>query len=262
MRFFSKLEHVTALMSERDDGPMGNSVNSGADGAFEASRLRFLSRHGIDPHRTVMAGLVHGTRVRAIDRVPRDRRMPDTDGLVSLGPAAAIAAQDCFPLFFAPVNPADGQLAVGIAHAGWAGVIGGIAGKAVTELEQRGIDRRANLAVAIGPGIRRCCFLIKDDERGLRNFIDLGFRDFVEDAEPGEDGEKRWRVDLVAILLYQLRDELAIPAERIEVASECTACATDRFGTFRFFSLRRDRMPGNNMLSVIRLNGGAEEFHL
>lgn len=254
MRFFSELKHVTALMSERPDGPMGSSTNPGEDGEYKANRTRYLGRQGIDPRRVVMAGLVNGIRVQAIFKVPKDRRIPDTDGLVSFGPAPAIAAQDCFPLLFAPLDPTDGHALVGIAHAGWAGVIGGIAGRMVTEIELRGIDRRTNLAVAIGPGIRNCCFLVRDDKRGLRNFVDLGYRDFVEDAEPGSDGEKRWRVDLTAILRFQLRDELSIPAEHIKITELCTCCAMDEAGDYRFFSLRRERAAGNNMLSVITLN--------
>lgn len=256
MRFFQELEHVTAVMSERADGPMGSSKNPGKKREFEANRVRFVGRHGIDPHELVLAGLVQGITIRPLSRVPRGGYIEDTDGLMSYGPAVAIASQDCFPLFFTPLDPSDGHALVGIAHAGWPGVVEGIAGRMVTEFELRGLDRRRNLAVAIGPGIRSCCFVVRDDERGRHQYLDRSYGNFIEEAGVGADGEKHWRVDLVGILLSQLRDQLFIPDERIEVAEPCTYCATDGSGAYRFFSWRRDGMEGTNMLSVIRLNTG------
>ena len=254
MRFLEHLSHITAVMSERTDGPMGSSKNAGKDGEFGENRVRFIRRHGIDPREFVLAGLVQGITVRSLSRVPRGGHIADADGLVSFGPAVAIASQDCFPLFFAPLDPSDGHALVGIAHAGWPGVVEGIAARMVTELEFRGLDRRRNLAVAIGPGIRSCCFVVRDDERGLQQYRDRGYHDdFIEEAGVGVDGEKRWRVDLVGILLFQLRDQLFIPAERIEVAGPCTSCATDGSGAYRFSSWRRDGVLGANMLSAIRL---------
>ncbi len=254
MQFFTHLPHVTALMSELADGPMGSSTNPGPNDELLSNRARYLKRHAIPPAETVMAGLVHGVGVRVLVRTPRERRVGDTDGLVSRGPAAAIGTQDCFPLFFAPLDPSDGHALVGIAHAGWPGVLNGIAGRVVTELELAGLDRRRNLALAIGPGIHRCCFTVRDDERGVGQYVDLGYRDFVGDAGIGQDGRKRYRVDLAGILLHELRDQLSIPPGRIEAAPECTFCARTESGRPRFFSSRRNRVPGNNMLSVIWLN--------
>ncbi len=250
MRFLEHLPHITAVMSERSDGPMGTSAGGGE---FAESRERFLRGHGFVPEGkgTIMAGLVNRDRIAVVSYRRSQSIVPETDGLVSSGPAVAIASQDCFPLFFAPLDPSDGHVLVGIAHAGWRGAVNGIVRKMVTELELGGIDRCRNLAVAIGPGIRQCCFLVRDDEHGLDQYLDHGYGEFAREAGAGADGEKRWRVDLPGILRSQLEVGLSIPSDRIHEAPECTYC-----GPERFFSWRRDHVEGANMLSAIRLNAG------
>lgn len=252
MRFLEHLPHITALMSERPDGPMGSSKNDGERGELGENRRRFLESYGIDPCYAVMAGLVNGTAVRTILDPPPDRRVENADGLVVRGPSRislALASQDCFPLFFAPIDPSDGQEFIGIAHAGWEGILGGIVFAMMSRIEGMGIDRRKDLAIAIGPGIRSCCFLVRDDERGLRQYLDRGLEAFVGQAQADKEGEARYPVDLRGIILSQLHVGLGIPPEHVTADTACTMCDGERF-----FSWRRDHAKGNNMLSAIRFN--------
>ncbi len=249
MRFLEGLPHVMAVMSERPDGPMGSSTNPGDNGAYAENRRQFFVRCGINPKRTVMAGLVNGTAVRMVREAPLELRIPDTDGLISSAWAVAIASQDCFPLFFAPLNPSGSQEFIGIAHAGWEGILGGIVFAMVSRIEGTGIDRRENLAVAVGPGIRSCCFLVRDDKRGVRQYLDRGLEAFVGKVQKDERGEARYPVDLRGIILSQLHDRLGIPPQHVASDTACTMCDGERF-----FSWRRDGAKGNNMLSAIRFN--------
>lgn len=250
MRFLERLPHITAVMSEHSDGPMG----PGGNGDSPENRKRFLETHGFSARQGVLAGLINGTAIRVLTSrgAPRDGVVPDTDGLLSYRSHIGIRAQDCFPIFFAAANPSDGIGVIGIAHAGWRGIVSGIAAAMGTAFSSRGIDLRHHLEVAIGPGIRRCCYIVRDDENGRRQYLDRGYDRFVEEIEPDAAGQ-RFRVDLAGILLHQLTDlwETGIPASRITVAEECTYCTKDGDGEYRFASRRRDGLKGANMLSVI-----------
>ncbi len=252
MQFLMRLPHVTARLSERADGPMGSSTNPGDDGKLAANRSRYLERYRIPPAETVMAGLVHGTDIAVASEVPPGGRVPDRDGVITFGPAAAFGVGDCFPLYLAPLDPSDGRMLAAIAHAGWRGILNGIARAMVEALAARGVDPLQNLAVAIGPGIGECCFTVRDDERGVNQYCDHGYGAFVKDAGEDEQG-KLFRVDLLGILRSQLSD-LGIPETEIEIQAPCTYCTRTRSGRLRFFSWRRDRVKGNNMLAVIHLN--------
>lgn len=61
----------------------------------------------------------------------------------------AVFTADCFGV----VLVADGG--VGVAHAGWRGVVAGVAGKLRAEMEGAGY---APVGAAMGPGIGPCCF--------------------------------------------------------------------------------------------------------
>ena len=252
MQFLMHLPHVTARLSERVDGPMGSSTNPGDEGELAANRSRYLERYRIPPGEIVMAGLVHGTDIAVVSEVPPDGRVPDRDGVITFGPAAAFGVADCFSVFLSPLDPSDGRMLAAIAHAGWRGILNGIARAMVETLSARGVDPRQNLGVAIGPGIRECCFTVRDDERGVRQYVDRGYGAFVKDAGEDEKG-KLFRVDLLGILRSQLSD-LGIPETEIEIQAPCTSCTTTKSGNLRFFSWRRDRVKGNHMLAVIHLN--------
>ncbi len=252
MRFLEHLPHITAVMSERSDGPMG----PGGNGDPAENRKRFLEANGFSVQQMVLAGLTDGIAVRVLTTrgAPRDGVVPNTDGLLSFGPDIGLRAQDCFSLFFAPSDPSDGIEFVGLVHAGWRGILGGIIAVVGATLSSRGIDPRHDLEVAIGPGIRQCCYVVRDDENGWRQYLDRGYERFVEEIEPDAVG-RRFRVDLAGILLYQLTTfpETSIPASHITVAEECTYCTRNGNGTYRFASWRRDGLKGANMLSAIRM---------
>lgn len=258
MRFFQRLSHVTALLSERSDGPMGSSTNPGENGAFARHRERFLEQYGIRPERLVMAGLVHGTAVRTV--FSGSGRVPESDGLISFGPPVGFGVQDCLPLFMAPILPADGLRLAGVAHVGWRGVLNGISAVAAGGFARHGVGVRENLAAAIGPGIRECCFTVHDDVAA--RFRDAGYGAFVRPADADANGP-RFAVDLLGILCQQL-EELGIPRGNIEVEGAlCTVCARTDAGEPRFASWRRDRIPAANMLAVIRVGGREyESYHL
>ncbi|MEA2316412.1 MAG: purine-nucleoside/S-methyl-5-thioadenosine phosphorylase / adenosine deaminase [Solirubrobacteraceae bacterium] len=145
---------------------------------------------------------VHGTTVVESD--------PDTvveaDGQVTDRPGVApiVLVADCVPI--ALVSPE----AVGMVHAGWRGLAGGIVGEAVQRLRSLGAAR---IAAAVGPGAGPCCYEVGEEVH----------------AAFGTSGRT---VDLKAIARARLEEA---GVEEVHDSGLCTMCDSERF-----FSHRRD----------------------
>jgi purine-nucleoside/S-methyl-5'-thioadenosine phosphorylase / adenosine deaminase len=172
--------------------------------AVAQNRRRLARALGFDPTQVVFSLQVHGARL--IEH-PCGESLPEADGHVVTEPGLApmVLAADCLPLaLFGP-----GGLAM--AHAGWRGLAGGIAGAAAEAVGAR--------TAAIGPGIGPCCYEVGEEVLGA--FSDLG------------DGIAEGRMlDLTEVARRKLAQA---GVERIDSASLCTSCERELF-----FSHRRD----------------------
>ena len=159
-----------------------------------------------------MPGQVHGTTLRWVGEAEAGRGAFDSptvlrehDGLLTAAPGLGLVVSyaDCVPI----VIVADGEEGPAFAtvHAGWRGMIAGIAGLAAAELA-RG---RRLVAAAVGPSIGPCCFAV--DEELRRRF---------EARYPGSAGAET--VDLWRCARLDL-EAAGVPAEAIAVAGLCTA---------------------------------------
>ena len=239
--FFRKFSGVQAVLSEKKDGSMKVFLERSEEN--QENRMLYFARLGIPPERVVSAGLVHGTRVEIItahnvtDKVRpsiisnkgESRRekmkgaiLPETDGLVTKEKNLflAVTAADCLPVFF--YDPIAGV--VGIAHAGWRGIIAGVVTQTLEKMSECGATKE-NISVAIGPHIRGCHFQIQTDI--LPQFS--RYARYVINRDGGIF------VDLEGIAREQLRRSGIFEA-RIETHSLCTFCEKERF-----FSYRRDK---------------------
>lgn len=210
------------------------------------NRARFLRALGIGSSRLVVSGNVHGQHVERIgERSPS--RIPFCDGLITSVPSVAIATKtaDCLPIFLADPT----TRAVAIVHAGWKGVMAGVAIEAVRALASNyqprvsppsaGPRLMAGLVVAVGPSIGPCHYAIHDERRDemleKTPFASVG--DF-------SDG----RVDLRSIVARQLVSS-GVLASNIDASAPCTACHPDAFASY---FLSRD--PSVGMLSAIAIH--------
>ncbi len=176
---------------------------------------------------------VHGTAIACVGQPHTScRRMPTgwcfsgCDGLATdvPGTALVIRTADCVPvILYDPV-----LTVLCIVHAGWRGTCAGISSEAVALLvTQYGIDAGTVIA-GIGPGIGACCF-----ETG-KDVADCFMRHRAShDVVQRKTGS--WFVDLKEANRQQLV-AAGLREDRIEVASECTACSSDIF-----FSHRREK---------------------
>lgn len=172
---------------------------------------------------------VHGKTVRIVTR-ENIADKPEGDGMVTATPGIilAVASADCVPILMMDAN----CKIVGAIHAGWRGVIAGIAEEGVRVMESLGAKPR-EIRVALGPSIGQCCFEVDED-------LAHRFAREVEGAEhharAGRPGKSH--LDLRGIIADQLM-RAGLPRESISDIGPCTKCANDRF-----FSRRADASSG------------------
>lgn len=204
--------------SERADGPM--KVKDPAV-EYRERRKEYFSRYDIDLNQVVTGYCVHGSRVTVVGTSQVDQLIPESDGLVTQQQRLflSMTGADCFPIYlFDPVTKT-----VGLAHAGWRGIVGGILPNLIQAMSKEFQAYASNILMGIGPGIRACHFQIQED---ILSQFDPAFV---------EQREEKLFVDLPRLLIHQAIQQ-GISGEHIEDAKACTYCLFDRY-----FSYRRDQ---------------------
>ena len=203
-RIFEEYPELKYGISEKSDGAM----------KFDAKRRdAYFSQLGkATPY--VLADVVHGTKIAAIDMGNRGSALSDTDGLITqVGNLfLTITVADCFPVYF--YDPA--ARIIGLAHAGWRGVSKNIVKEVIKVLKKSG-GGGENLLVGMGPGIRECHFEVKEEVAKIF-------------------GTKEKFINLSGIIQGQLGG-LGVKTGNIEDSGECTFCLSDKY-----FSYRRDKL--------------------
>lgn len=133
-----------------------------------ANREKLAGLLGISLDRVVGCRQIHGTQVaRVYERdggrgmTPDNPSIEDTDAMLTDVPGLYLMAlsADCPPVFF--FDPTRGV--VGLAHSGWKGTVGRIAGNVVEAMvDDFGSDARDIVAV-VGPGIGPCCYSVGEN---------------------------------------------------------------------------------------------------
>jgi YfiH family protein len=197
----------TALFTTRrggvSEGPF-QSLNLGLWTDDERDRV-LANRARIE--RIIGGRLAQGRQVHGTTVVDADLdAVRDADGQVTAqrGVAPIVLVADCLPI--ALVAPE----AVGMVHAGWRGLAGGIVAEGVQRLRALGAGR---IAAAVGPGAGPCCYEVGEEVH----------------AAFGTSGRT---VDLKAAARARLEE--AGVAE-VHDCGLCTMCDPERF-----FSHRRD----------------------
>lgn len=218
-----------AVMSLAAAGDMG----FGDDGN-RSRRNGWLCTEGFDPDHSAAIDLVHSRIVIEANRT-RDVFTPggirrEADGMVTAGRMCAvpgptpeearvdslvITVADCMPIFMYD----QGSGAYGLLHSGWKGT--GILSEAVSMMQRLYGTRPADLAVAFGPRIGACCYVV-DESRAAIFSGEFGTAAVVR-------AEGKPRLDLVAANMA-LADSLGIGS--VQLLDGCTSCDPS-FGSFR-----------------------------
>jgi len=219
-RYFGSNQEILAVLSEKADGSMRLFADKPVCPENEKNREQFFVKCGIGSENVVNAGLVNGNNVEIVTDVSK-KRILNTDGLVTgkKGIYLSLTVADCIPVYFYDEKNAI----VGLAHAGWRGVIGGVVKNMVAKMQFLGSEAK-NIQVQFGPSINQCHFEIKEDI--LDRFA--GYEKYVAKKEG------KIHVNLKGILFYQL-SICGIRKENVFNDLECTFCHK------RYFSFRRDK---------------------
>jgi YfiH family protein len=224
------------------------SVGDDAESVAENQR-RFAEAISLANRCTVTTSQVHQTDVACADDV-----LAESPGACAIGNADALIARrndvslamnfaDCVPILVA--DPRSD--AIGLAHAGWRGTFGGVAGEIVRALRDRYGSRPAHLLVAIGPSIGPCCYEVGTElvERA-RQLWPWSDKVAIRSA-------RGWNLDLWEANVRQLVD-LGVPRENIELTAVCTSC-----NNHDFFSHRAQRGHAGRFRVLITRRSGEDD---
>ncbi|KKP68765.1 MAG: hypothetical protein UR66_C0003G0030 [Candidatus Moranbacteria bacterium GW2011_GWE1_35_17] len=184
------------------------------------NRSKFFKKNKINKRKVISAGMIHGNKA-VIVTSKSPQIIPGADALVSKDDLfLAITIADCVPVYFYD----EKNKVIGLAHAGWRGIIGDIAGNTLREMLKLGA-KTEKIKVVLGPGIRKCHFEIKED------ILD-NFKKYPQAIILKED---KIFADLFGIIKKQLLN-FEIKEENIFESGECTFENKEKF-----FSYRRDK---------------------
>jgi hypothetical protein len=197
-----------------------------------ANRERLTRGDGLGvPHRWVWLNQVHGATVLTVRGLPDLGWVPpDADAAVTAGSGVALAVltADC-----APIAIAD-EVAIGVIHAGWHGLLAGVVPAAVAALRAIG---RGPVRAAIGPCIRPPHY-----EFGRADLDRLVAR--FGPALEGRTLAGTPALDLAAGVRAAFAE---CDVTDVDDTGLCTADDPDRF-----FSFRRDGVTGRQAVVVVK----------
>ena len=173
----------------------------------DENRRRLCAEVGADPDALALNYQHHSATVV---RARPGARGEHADGLWTDDPGLPVLAltADCLPIVLARAN--GDRPALAVLHAGWRGLLAGIAESGVNALDGGAV------AAIVGPGIGPCCYEVGEEVS----------------AEFDHDLTSSRHLDLWTAAERALRGAGCVSVERMDL---CTACNPERF-----FSHRRD----------------------
>lgn len=249
---------VRALITTRHDGVSAapfDSFNLGTHvgddpGAVQSNRMRLRQHVPAEPR---WMEQVHGVQClhlgSAAPSPASQSALPQGDAAVTrdAGVVCAVLSADCLPVLLCAC---DGS-AVGVAHAGWRGLAGGVIESALQGLSALGTPATQVMAW-LGPAISGARFEVGAEVRAA--FLDHASDDAGAFVQHQTDGQKRsggekYLANLYALARARLR---RAGVSRVYGGGFCTYLDRERF-----FSYRRDGRTGR-MASLIWLAPGAD----
>ena len=132
------------------------------------NRIKLAEALDIELDMMIGCQQVHGAHVAVVSGADAGRGMrpglPSIEGADAMVTATSglylmVLAADCPSVFL--YDPM--RRAVGIAHSGWKGTAGRIAGKAVEAMVREFGSQPQDIQAVIGPGVGPCCYNVRDD---------------------------------------------------------------------------------------------------
>lgn len=204
----------------------------------DENRRRFLNAVGLHGTHLVTISQVHSDRIHIIENNSGQWNASAAgDALVGrlAGTALAVQVADCFPILVADPS----TQAIAAIHAGWRGTRSRILAKTVAAMKRSLGSEPANLRVAIGAGIRACCFEVGAEV--VAQFHQEYPTGALASRHPLHEG--KFLLDLPAALHYQA-EEAGIKSDTVFDLGLCTWCNSEEFFSYRREGDRSGRMMG------------------
>ena len=213
---------------------------------IEENFRRALASIGCTGRRIIQVHQVHGAEVLVVRRGSRASSIPaiewgsvKADAIVTDDPAcvATVRVADCCPVLLASHD----TLVVAAVHAGWRGVVAGVAVRAVETMHSLGAK---NISAAVGPCISAAHFEVGSEVVAeFTRAFSAGDRVVRQHPDAVAASSGKALVGLDEALHLQLA---RAGVERIHVLPHCTYEQSDVF-----FSHRRDRGITGRMIGLI-----------
>jgi len=179
----------------------------------------------INPDKAVIAQQVHGSTAALVDEndsgcgtISHTDAVPGADGLVTRERGLPLMGFSADCMLMALADESAGVL--GLLHAGWRGMAGGIIQNTISIMQKAGADL-SRLSVIAGPSIGPCCF-----EVGMEVAEKLGTRHMAS------RNESKAMYDLRAAAHARLLD-CGVHGAQIRIETACTCCREDVFFSHR-----------------------------
>ncbi|WP_027966176.1 peptidoglycan editing factor PgeF [Halomonas halocynthiae] len=230
--------NVQALVTTRETGPsqqgyaaFNSALHVGDNADHVALCRRLLSKEIGDERPLLWLDQVHGARVQQQVQVG----VPEADAAVAADGsyACVVMTADCLPVFFC-----DRQgTRVGVAHAGWRGLAGGVLEAAVAAMNVPA----ESLLVWLGPAISKAQFEVGPEV--YQAFVTV-HQEAAEAFDPSPYRLGHYMADLYRLARVRLE---RLGVSHISGGHFCTASES------RFYSYRRDGGATGRMASMIWL---------
>lgn len=228
---FNGYQKVMAGLSERADGSMVWWNRLPVDEAVRENRERYFKGLEIKPERVVAGGLVSGIQAVTVGEKEAGKYLLNTDALLTNVPGLflTVTAADCLPVYFYDAKTQS----IGLAHAGWRGLIKGILENVVFEFHSSFGCEVNDLRIIIGPHIKSCHYEVGEYVAAKFSEQNIKRRHGRIYVKLSDEAELRLR---------------ALGVKHISVSPICT------YEDKRFYSARRDRLePLKGMAAYIGL---------
>jgi YfiH family protein len=220
---------------------LGNFLLDTPDRVYE-NRRRFLAALHFEEASLVTLRQVHSNRVQIIEEISSPWSPSEGDALATRMDETALGIQiaDCLPILIADPE----KHAVAAVHSGWRGTLSRILFQTIQEMKRAFGCDPSQLLIAVGPGIRSCCYEVGSE------VADLFSREYPGGslAQPAKDRPGKYHLDLCRALEIQLDLAGVQPENRYDLGA-CTCCNTKDF-----FSYRAEGSSSGRMMAVIGLS--------
>jgi YfiH family protein len=211
------------------------------------NRRRFLSALHLEDARLITLRQVHSNRVHIIEEISNQWNQSEGDALITRVENIALAVQiaDCLPVLIS--DPVINVVAA--VHSGWRGTLSGVLPQTIREMQRAFNSTPSNLLVAIGPGIRECCFEVGHE---VAELFDKAYPGCCL-AKPANARPGKFLLDLCGALDIQL-NLAGVKLEKRYNLGACTRCNTSEF-----FSYRAEGAASGRMMAVIGFEEGPRD---